>query len=183
METGAGFREALIPFPCMPKGERKLNTAVRTERMAQLLKLYSFKYPAIYQFLKFCAVGFLGLIVDTVVLVGLVEAGRFDPRTAAVFAFVAAVSFNYLLNRMWTFDAAKTTKIITSYTWFVTVYTVGLLVRLGVMHFLIESFRMRVGYRYVLASAAGISLATIVNFAGARFVAFPDKLRIKRTVT
>ena len=77
---------------------------------------------------------------------------------------------------MWTFDAAKRTKVATSYALFVVVCIAGLFVRLGVMHLLIEFYNMGLGYRYVLASIIGIFVATMFNFLGTKFIAFSRKL-------
>jgi putative flippase GtrA len=136
------------------------------------MKLYLHKYPAFFQFLKFCIVGSSGLLVDTAVLIGVVELAHLDPRVAAVFAFLCAVNSNYVLNRFWTFNTARATSVATSYTRFVAVCLTGFFVRLGVMHLLIELLDMGLGYRYVLASIIGIFAATLFNFLGTKFIAF-----------
>jgi dolichol-phosphate mannosyltransferase len=183
VKTGAKFQEVPIVFADREKGESKLDTRVQAQYIAHLWKLYLFKYPVAFQFLKFCIVGFLGLLLDTAVLVALVEFVHLDPRIAAVFGFLCAVSANYVLNRSWTFDTARATRIATSYAWFVAVCIAGLFVRLGVMHLLIEFFNMGLGYRYVLASIIGIFVATIFNFVGTKFVAFSNKLKWEKNVT
>jgi dolichol-phosphate mannosyltransferase len=180
VRTGVRLREVPIAFADRQKGESKLDKRVKAQYIAHLLKLYHFKYPAIFQFLRFCAVGFLGLIMDTAILVALVEVVRIDPRFAAVFAFVATVSFNYVLNRTWTFTAARAvTRVATSYAWFIAVCSTGLLVRLSVMHLLIKFCNMGVGFRYVLASLIGIFMATLFNFLGSKFVAFSYKFNVR----
>jgi len=172
VKTRARVQDVPIIFSDRQKGESKLDTRVQAEYLAHLWKLYHFKYPSIVQFLKFCIVGFLGMIVDTSILIGLVESVHLDPRAAAVFAFLVAVSFNYTLNRFWTFDTARMTPAFTSYSWFVTVCLSGLLVRIGIMHLFIEFFNMGTGYRYVLASVIGIFVATVFNFFGTKYIAF-----------
>jgi len=172
VKTGAKVQDIPIIFADRQNGESKLDTLVQLEYLKHLWKLYSFKYPSIIQFLKFCIVGFLGLIVDTSILVGLVEAIGLDPRAAAVFAFIAAVSLNYVLNRFWTFETASPTSAFSSYTLFVAVCLTGLLIRIGVMHVMIEFFNMGAGYRYVLASIVGIFGATVFNFFGTKYLAF-----------
>jgi putative flippase GtrA len=120
------------------------------------------------QFVKFCLVGLSGVIVDTTVLVSLVELLSLDPRFAAVFAFFAAVNWNYALNRNWTFVSDKIAKSTPSYFSFVAICLLGLGVRIGIMHILIEYAQLW----YVLASLVGIILATIFNFLGSRYVSF-----------
>jgi dolichol-phosphate mannosyltransferase len=181
VKTGVKFREVPIVFSDRKSGENKLSTVVQAEYLEHLWKLYLFKYPKIVQFIKFCIIGFLGLILDTAVLIALVELANLDPRLAAVFAFFCAVSFNYALNRVWTFYEGRSVKIITSYGWFIAVCIAGLFVRLGIMHILIEFANMGIGYRYVLASIIGIVVGTIVNFAGAKWIAFSSKFSGRKT--
>lgn len=135
-------------------------------------KLSHFNYSPIIQFLKFCIVGILGSIIDTAILIVLVEFAGLDPRAAAVLTFFVAVSFTYLLNRFWTFNASRTYQAFASYTRFVTVCLGGLLIRIVIMHFLIELFNMGIGYRYVLASVCGIFAATLFNFLGSTYIVF-----------
>lgn len=179
VKTRAKVQDVPIIFADRQNGESKLDTRVQVEYLQHLWKLYNFKYPSLSQFLKFCIVGFLGLIVDTSILVGLVESANLDPRAAAVFAFIAAVSFNYALNRFWTFNNVRVINAFSSYTLFVAVCLTGLLVRIGIMHALIEFCNMGTGYRYILASIVGIFGATVFNFFGTKYVAF-STLRNKK---
>jgi putative flippase GtrA len=122
-----------------------------------------------------CLGGLSGVLVDTAVLVGLVELLSLDPRAAAVFAFLTAVSWNYILNRLWTFDLGRKTKMPYSYMSFVLVCLIGLGVRIGVMHLLIEYGGMGESPLYILASIIGILIGTIFNFLGSKYVAFSKK--------
>lgn len=178
VKTGAIFQEVPIIFLDRQTGASKLNTRVQTQYIAHLWKLYLFRYPVFFQFLKFCIVGFCGLLVDMAVLIGIVELGHLDPRVAAVFAFLCAVSANYALNRFWTFNTARATRVATSYARFVAVCVTGFFIRIGVMHLLIEFLDMGLGYRYVLASIIGIFVAMIFNFVGTKFIAFSSKLNV-----
>jgi dolichol-phosphate mannosyltransferase len=175
VKTGVKSIDVPIVFSDRLKGQSKLDSRAQAQYIAHLWKLYSFKYPAVFQFFKFCIVGLLGLFIDTGVLMGFVEIAHFDPRLAAIFAFAVAVSFNYSLNRIWTFDSARGTKVLASYAWFVSTCVLGLCIRLGVMHILIEYFNMGLGYRYVLASIIGIIAATLFNFFATKFVVFSIK--------
>jgi putative flippase GtrA len=106
----------------------------------------------------------------------LVELAHLDPRIGAVFAFFGAVTSNYAWNRLWTFNGSRSLRILTSYFWFITICIGGLMVRLVVMHLLIEFGNMGSGYRYVSASLLGIFFATIFNFLGSKILAFSKKL-------
>ncbi len=126
------------------------------------------------QFIKFCMVGLTGLMVDTAVLAFFTEVARFDPRLAAVPAFAVAVTWTYSMNRLWTFRAGGRA-IATSYAAFVGVCFVGLALRLGTMHLLMEYAGLGSGRRYYFASLGGIMVATFWNFLGSKFVAFRKK--------
>lgn len=176
VKTNCRFKELPITFNDRYKGESKLNFRVQIDYIRHLWKLYCFKYAKTFQFIKFCLVGASGLLVDTVVLVSLVELMSFDPRFAAVFGFLAAVSSNYILNRFWTFNLRKITKVYFSYISFVAICILGLFIRLGVMHLLIEYAGMGKDFWYILASFLGIGAATLFNFLGSRYISFSENL-------
>jgi len=166
------IKEIPILFSERKKGKSKLGIKAQIDYLHHLWKLYSFKYPGVTQFIKFCLVGISGIFLDTAVLVLLVELFYFDPRLAAVFAFTAAVSWNYLFNRTWTFNHGAGTKIVHTYITFVMVCIIGLGIRIGVMHLLIKYAGMRESPWYILASLLGIAAATIFNFLGSKYLVF-----------
>ncbi|MFX0201266.1 MAG: glycosyltransferase [Candidatus Hodarchaeota archaeon] len=172
VKTNCHFLEVPIIFADRQKGKSKLNLKAQIDYMRHLWRLYCYKYPAIYQFMKFCLVGTSGLLIDTVILIILVDLLFFDPRFAAIFAFCGAVSWNYIFNRLWTFEFGRFSQISYSYVSFVSVCLFGLLIRIGIMHLLIEYLRMSAAHWYVLASILGIITATIFNFVGSKYIAF-----------
>ena len=175
VKTNSRFTEIPIVFSDRQKGESKLGLKAQLDYLYHLWRLYCYKYPSIIQFIKFCIVGLSGVFVDTAVLASLVELLSFDPRLAAIFAFICAVSWNYMLNRTWTFEQGKKTKIINSYFTFISVSLLGLGVRIATMHFLIEYAGMGKGRWYILASISGIIIGTIVNFLGSKYFAFSNR--------
>ena len=124
------------------------------------------------EFIKFCTVGFSGLFVDMGVVIALKTIFALDTRICAIFGFSAAVTTNYILNRLWTFEGARNTSLLTSYACYVAVCCVGLLTRLGVMHLLIEYTNIDKGYGYILNNFIGIGVGTFVNFMGSKYFAF-----------
>jgi putative flippase GtrA len=104
-----------------------------------------------------------------------VDHASLDPRFAAVFAFAAAVSWNYLFNRIWAFRSGRSTPIPSSYVFFVSICLGGLGVRIGIMHLLIAYAGMGVKPWYILASFVGIAAATVFNFLGSKYVAFKSR--------
>ena len=118
--------------------------------------------------------GASGVLVDTVVLVSLVEFASVAPLAAAVFAFLFAVSWNYHWNSKWTFRGVARNKRAGGYLSFVAVCVAGLLVKVSVMHFLMEYAGMSERPWYVLASLCGILAATAFNFLGVRRLVFRE---------
>lgn len=124
------------------------------------------------EFVKFCTVGFSGLFVDMGVVIALKSIFALDTRICAVFGFLAAVSSNYVLNRLWTFEGARNTSLIKSYASYVTVCCAGLLARLAVMHLCIEYTALDKGQGYLINNLIGIGVGTFVNFIGSKYFAF-----------
>ena len=169
------FMEVPIVFVDRYKGESKINSEAQLDYLRHIFKLYCFRYANMFQFMKFCCVGLSGLFVDTVVLISVVELFSIDPRPAAIVAFVGAVSWNYALNSQWTFKHARELKSLWRYPNFVTVCIMGLGIRIGVMHMLIEFAWMSTGLWYVMASLIGIGAGTAFNFLGSKLVVFSAK--------
>lgn len=156
------------------KPKNTLDNSNPAEKKAPVFAALRKRYPTQVQFVLFCIVGGSGVIVDYAVLIPLTEFAHLDPRLAAVGAFIAAVTWNYLLNRKFTFEADQNVKISTSYTAFVGVCLVGLAVRIGVMHALMTWLGMGKGRWYLLASLIGIAAATVTNFLGSKYFAFRE---------
>jgi dolichol-phosphate mannosyltransferase len=169
-------KEIPILFSERKKGKSKLGLKAQRDYINHLWRLYSFKYSKAVKFIKFCLVVLSGIVIDTAVLICLVEFVFFDPRIAAVFAFIAAVIWNYIFNRVWTFDHTAGTKIANIYNTYVIVCIIGLGIRIGVMHILIRYANMGESPWYILASLLGIAMAAIVNFLGSRYLFFPKIL-------
>jgi dolichol-phosphate mannosyltransferase len=175
VKTKASVMEIPIVFADRVEGKSKLGFKAQVDYLRHLARLYAHRYPLVLEFFKFCLVGLTGLVVDTAVLVSLVDRASLDPRFAAVFAFAAAVSWNYLFNRVWAFKSGRFASIPRSYIFFVSVCLGGLGVRIGVMHLLIAYAGMGVSPWYILTSFIGIAAATAFNFLGSKYVAFRSR--------
>ena len=70
-------------------------------------KIYNFylfnRYPIAKEFVKFCLVGFLNLLVDMSVYWIATRIFGLFYILAAVLAFIVAVTFSFFINRSWTF--------------------------------------------------------------------------------
>jgi dolichol-phosphate mannosyltransferase len=168
--------EIPIVFSDRIKGESKLTWKAEMDYLRHLVRLYNHEYGNLVKFIKFCLVGFSGMIIDTAVLIALVELLTLDPRVAAVFAFLVAVSWNFICNQQWTFSSANYSKNLRlRYLSFFTVSFIGLVIRISCMDIILRSTALNKGRGYIIASVLGILAATVFNFFGSKFIAFKIK--------
>jgi dolichol-phosphate mannosyltransferase len=139
---------------------------------APLLGRLRQRWPGPAELVLFCLVGGSGVVVDFAVLYPLVALAHLDARLAAVPAFVVAVSWNYLLNRRFTFSGAREVGAGRSYFSFVAVCTAGVGIRIGAMHLLMVYAGWDHKPLIWLASLLGIVAATLSNFLGSKYLAF-----------
>ncbi|HET8933627.1 MAG TPA: glycosyltransferase [Polyangiales bacterium] len=164
--------EVPIIFVDRELGVSKQSLGVFGEYLAHLAKLYSYRYPALSELVKFCAVGVLGMCVDLASVITLKENWNLDTRLCAVFGFIVAVTSNFFLNRKYTFARARELPLLYSYITYVGTNLAGLAVRMLTIQALIAMAGMDQGRNYVFTNLIGILLATLVNFVGAKFFAF-----------
>lgn len=116
-----GNYKHLIEVPYVLKnrahGESKLGAKAGKDHLSNAFRLYFYKESSVYQFLKFCVVGGLGVFVDLGVF-SLVYWGyflRFGQSTGTIYAqtisFSVAVTFNFTLNKAWTFQDKERRKM------------------------------------------------------------------------
>ncbi|WP_051471097.1 GtrA family protein [Patulibacter minatonensis] len=135
-------------------------------RLAQALR----SRAAWVQLLRFSVVGATGTVVN--LLVYAVAAGPlgWDYRLAALLGFVVAVTNNFALNRMWTFQDASGHAGFQAAR-FVAVSLAGLAVNLLVLHVLVDGF----GTGKLLAQAIAIGAATPMSFVGNKLWSFAER--------
>ena len=145
--------------------------------LAHLPRRYQHRYPWLGEFLRFCAVGSLGVFIDLATVVILKELWAFDTRLCAAGGFAIAMTANYIFNRNWTFPLARHTPWIRSYLAYAGTNLLGLGVRVITIQLLILLIGLDVGYGYLITNLIGIGAATLVNFTGAKGFAFdPSRL-------
>jgi len=157
------------------EGKSRLSFRKQVDCLQHFKRLCVHRHPLLREFFRFSVVGFTGLLVDTAVLVSLVELANLDPRFAVLFAFGVGVSWTYVFNRSWSFPLGRASPIYRTFPYFFSVCLAGLGVRIGVMHLLIKYAGMGVKPWYILASFIGIAVATFFNFFGSRHVVFATR--------
>ncbi len=169
--SGARVIEVPITFTDRIYGESKLDSRAKFEYLLHLWRLYNYCLPNFLQFVKFCLVGASGLVVDTTTLIIAVEQLGADPRVGAIFAFFIAVTWNYILDKRWTFGDQSQTAHFGGYFGFVSVCLIGLVVRIAIMHLLLVTLGIA-GRWYIVANFVGVIVATVLNFAGSKYFVF-----------
>jgi putative flippase GtrA len=114
------------------------------------------------QALKFCAVGFVGLIVNLIAYSVEVAVLGIPPLPAAAGAFSVAVVNNHLLNRIWTFHE-RGAAYLAQGARFLAVSLIALLVNLAVLDLLLV-----VGSGNLGAQLVAILAAAPIAFIGNR---------------
>lgn len=167
--------EVPIVFADRELGQSKQNIRVMAQYLKHCYRLYDFRYPAWFEFARFCLVGFLGIFVDLAAVAALKGVFALDTRWCAVGGFSVAVTTNYAINRTWTFKNGYTAPWVRSYFVYVGANLVGLGLRIGVIHLLMRLAGIDRGYGYLVSNFIGIVVATAANYLGAKYLAFGKK--------
>lgn len=111
------------------------------------------------QFIRFCAVGGSGVVVDFGVTWLAKEWLRLNKYVANSLGFLCASSSNYALNRLWTFHNDNP-DIAGQYLRFLGIALVGLAINNAV----IWALHGRLGRNFYLSKLAAIGVVTFWNF-------------------
>ena len=114
----------------------------------------------LWEFLKFCAVGFSGMILDFGTTWLLKEKVRINKYLANSTGFILAATSNYLLNRFWTFHS-ENSKVVTEYFSFVMISVIGLGINNAVVYLLTEKMK----FNFYISKLFAIAVVTIWNFS------------------
>jgi putative flippase GtrA len=113
-----------------------------------------------WEFLKFCIVGFSGMIVDFGTTWLLKEKVKINKYIANSSGFVLAATSNYLLNRFWTFHS-ENVKVATEYLTFIMISVVGLGINNAVVYLLTEKMK----FNFYISKLFAIAVVTLWNFS------------------
>ena len=119
---------------------------------------------------QFAMVGGLGTVTNLIVFFGLVDLLGVGPLLGATIAFGIAVSQNYALNELWTFNPEGHNRIQGwRFLKFALFSGIALCVNLVVLQMLMNRFSFPL---LVIPQAVGILAATALNFLTSRLVTF-----------
>jgi putative flippase GtrA len=119
------------------------------------------------QLAKFCCVGASGYVVNLVVYTSLLKAAGLHYGLAATCSFLVAASWNYALNRIWTFSGQRGHFGYQGLRFF-TVAAVVYLANLGLLTLLVEVG----GIGKIVSQAVAVVLVTPLNFLGNKLWSF-----------
>ena len=113
----------------------------------------------IIKFIKFCIVGFSGLLIDFIITFISKEKLKIHKYISNSLGFVIAVCTNYYLNRIWTFDS-NSTQIFKEYTSFLIISIVGLITN----NIFLYLFHEKLGKQFYISKFIAILLTSFWNF-------------------
>jgi len=111
------------------------------------------------KFLKFCIVGFSGMIIDFGTTWFLKEKIRINKYIANSTGFILAATSNYIWNRFWTFNS-ENKQYVTEYFSFILVSLAGLAINNIIIYLLNDKLKLN----FYLSKLFAIGVVTIWNF-------------------
>lgn len=115
--------------------------------------------PLLGRLIKFCVVGFSGMIVDFFFTWLCKEKIKWNKYISNSIGFVLAATNNYIWNRLWTFQS-QGTEIVREYSTFFIISLVGL----GINNAVIYLLHDRLKWNFYLAKILAIGVVTLWNF-------------------
>jgi len=113
----------------------------------------------IYKFLKFCAVGFSGMILDFGITYICKEKIKIQKFVSNAIGFSFAATSNYFLNRLWTFYS-QNPKMLIEFGQFFAISTIGLFINTIALYLFVNKFKTK----FYLSKLFAIGVTTIWNF-------------------
>jgi putative flippase GtrA len=113
----------------------------------------------LWKFFKFGIVGFSGVLVDFGVTYLVKEKMKGSKYLANSLGFAFAVTSNFLLNRIWTFES-KDSLVWLQYSKFILVALIGLVLSNGMVYLLTERKKLN----FYLAKVIAIGVVMLWNF-------------------
>jgi dolichol-phosphate mannosyltransferase len=164
--------EVPITFKDREVGESKLGSKVIMNYIQHLIQLYLF--PGSAPLLKFLFVGGTGMIIDLGLLTFLLfilGEGKWNYMGAQSLSFVAAVTWNFIWNRYWTFDA-RSGDMRSQYMKFFVIAVVAFTVRFGLTYVGVDVMGIDEQPFYQLLTLGVIFVVTAINYIGSKLWAF-----------
>jgi len=160
--------EIPIHFENRRFGESKLTLGQQLAYLRHLRRLYIFKYGLWSQLSQFLVVGALGTLVNLAALTALVDVGL-AIRWAVGLAIWVAMTFNFVLNRRFSFSFARHGSWALQYVRFVGASSFGALINYALTLLVLRHVPAMPPQ---LAALIGIAVGTAFNFVATRYLVF-----------
>jgi dolichol-phosphate mannosyltransferase len=183
---GVSIKEIPYTFQDRELGSSKLDMKTIIDYYKSVWKLYRYGKPLEKQekrssvkFLskaaRFYTVGASGFVVNY--LVSLLFAGGISDMWylhATVIGIIASITTNFILNKTWTFEDRdfRIKKTVSQYGKFAMFSSIGALVQLGMVYFLVDSAELA----YPLALILAVMTAAFGNFVFNKKYTFKEKI-------
>lgn len=161
------IKEVPIVFVNRTKGKSKAGINEIFSYLKNLISYLHYK-KITNEFIKFAFVGLIGTFINLVILYSFTEFLKIYYLLSAVFAFVAAATSNFILNKIWTFKEEIKHKFLGKYLKFFLVSVIALLVNLLFLYLFTEFFKIY----YMVSQVLAIGIALIINFLGNKIWTF-----------
>lgn len=161
--------EIPIHFSDRRFGKSKLSLQEQLKYLQHIRRLYIFKYGNWSHLAQFLVVGASGLCVNLLLLTVFLIAGV-SQKAAIASAIFLSMTWNFALNRRFTFSYARREPIVKQFIGFISTSTFGAVVNYLVTVWLWDSFRYN-----QIAAAVGVISGTAFNFVGSRYLIFRKK--------
>jgi len=128
----------------------------------------NFKKEIPIQFFKFAFVGTVGTLITIFILYALTEWAGIYYIISSAFAFIIAMTHNFILNKIWTFKESLSLNLKRKYIQFSFVSVIALFVNISFLYLFTEFFRIY----YIISQVLAIGVAFIINFSGNKLWTF-----------
>lgn len=126
-------------------------------------------WPVIWKMIKFCIIGFSGMIVDFFITWLCKEKLHINKYISNSLGFILAATNNYIWNRIWTFQS-QNEAITREYGSFFIIALIGL----GLNNLIIYLLHDRCKLNFYISKLIAIGCVTIWNFSMNYFVTFHE---------
>lgn len=143
-------------------------------RRSPLARLYYSLGNVVRELLKFGVVGLGGVVIDVGLSNLLLTWMPDKPLTAKGIAVLAAITFNYVGNRQWTFRHRTRSQVHREYVSFLAISLVGLLITLACVAFAryVLDLDSRLAFN-ISGNVVGLAISTVFRFWAYRRFVFP----------
>ena len=121
----------------------------------------------ILKLIKFCLVGFSGLIIDFGTTYILKEKLRLNKYLSNSIGFILAASSNYILNKIWTFSNRES-DILKQFSLFISIAIIGLIINNIIIYALTKRFNLN----FYVSKMIAICIVTLWNFFMNLYITF-----------